>query len=59
MKLEQIKEIAKQYDVRVGRLKKAELIRSIQAAEGNEICFETGKSAECGQADCLWRTDCV
>jgi len=59
MKLEEIKEIAKQHDIKVGKLKKAELVRAIQSAEGNEVCFESGKSAECGQAECLWRVDCI
>lgn len=58
MKLEEIKEIAKQHSIKVGKLKKAELIRAIQQAEGNEACFEAGKSAECGQEGCLWRSDC-
>ncbi|MDD2271264.1 MAG: SAP domain-containing protein [Desulfuromonadaceae bacterium] len=59
MKLEEIKEIAKQHDIKVGKLKKAELIRAIQSAEGNEVCFESDKAAECGQDECLWRVDCV
>lgn len=58
MKLEEIKEIAKQHNIKVGKLKKADLIRAIQLAEGNEVCFESGKSADCGQPDCLWRSDC-
>jgi hypothetical protein len=59
MKLEKIKEIAKQHGIKVGKLKKAELVRAIQLAEVNEACFETGQASECGQAECLWRTDCV
>lgn len=59
MKLEEIKEIAKKHDIKVGKLKKAELVRTIQLAEGNIVCFETGQAAECGQTGCLWRTDCV
>jgi hypothetical protein len=59
MKLEEIKEIAKRYDIKIGKLKKADLVRAIQAAEMNDICFETGKASECGQEKCLWRTDCV
>ena len=58
MKLEEIKKIAKQYDIKVGKMKKAELIRAIQAAEGNDTCFESDKASECGQAGCLWRPDC-
>lgn len=58
MKLEEIKEIAKQHNIKVGKLKKADLVRNIQTAEGNPACFETGQSTACGQSKCLWRTDC-
>ncbi len=58
MKLDQIKEIARQHAIKVGKMKKAELIRAIQQAEGNETCFETGKAGHCGQDACLWREDC-
>lgn len=58
MKLEEIKVIAKQHGIKVGKLKKAELVRAIQEAEGNNACFETGQAAGCGQAGCLWRADC-
>ncbi len=59
MKLEEIKEIAKQHNIKVGKLKKAELVRAIQLAEGNIPCFDTGQVDECSQGDCLWRPDCV
>ena len=58
MKLEDVKEVAKKHDIKVGKLKKAELVRAIQAADLNDPCFETGKAAECGQEECLWREDC-
>lgn len=58
MKLDEIKEIAKQHDIKAGKMKKAELVRAIQAAELNDPCFETGKASECGQTECLWRSDC-
>jgi hypothetical protein len=58
MKLEEIKEIAKKYDIKAGKMKKADLIRAIQAAEDNDACFDTGNSAECAQDACLWRSDC-
>ena len=58
MKLEEIKKIAKLHDIKVGKLKKTELVRAIQSAEGNDPCFETGQASGCGQAECLWRTDC-
>ena len=59
MKLEQIKEIAKQNDIKIGKLKKGALVRAIQGAEGNIPCFETGQISTCGQVDCLWRADCT
>ncbi len=58
MKIELIKEIAKQHDIKVGKLKKSELVRAIQSAELNDACFDTGKAGECGQENCLWRSDC-
>lgn len=58
MKLDEIKEIARQHGIKVGRMKKAELVKAIQLAEQNDPCFETGKSAVCEQEECLWREDC-
>ena len=59
MKLDEIKEIAKQHNIKVGKMKKADLVRAIQQAEINDVCFETGQAGTCGQAACLWREDCV
>ncbi len=58
MKLEEIKEIAKQHGIKVGRMKKAEVIKAIQMAEGNEACYNSGQASGCGQDQCLWRDDC-
>lgn len=58
MKLDAIKEMAREQNIKVGKLKKAELVRAIQQAEGNEACFESGRASECGQPSCLWRDDC-
>jgi hypothetical protein len=59
MKLEEIKEIAKKHNIRTGKVKKSDLVRTIQQAEGNEPCFDSGKAAQCGQDSCAWREDCV
>ena len=59
MKLQEIKAFAKAKGVKAGNMKKAELVRSIQKAEGNVECFGTGKAKECGQMNCLWREDCL
>jgi hypothetical protein len=58
MKLEEIKSIAQLYSIKAGKMKKAELVKAIQQAEGNEQCFEAGKSSSCGQNGCSWREIC-
>ncbi|HDD45085.1 MAG TPA: SAP domain-containing protein [Candidatus Desulfofervidus auxilii] len=59
MTLKEVKAIAKKMGLRIGRMKKAELIRSIQKAEGNIPCFATDRVYECGEENCLWREDCL
>lgn len=40
------------------KMKKSEIIKAIQVAEGNTPCF--GISFEsCGQDNCCWREDCI
>jgi len=42
-----------------GRLRKAELIRSIQQAEGNSPCFGVEWRNRCAEMFCCWRDDCM
>ena len=58
MNMQEIRAIAKERGVKSSNLKKGALIHALQLAEGNEQCFETGKAAECGQVECLWKADC-
>ena len=58
MKVEEIKGIAAAKGIKTGKMKKAELVRSIQAEEGNNRCFDSGFSDWCNQGACLWREDC-
>ncbi len=58
MKLDQIKEIARDRGVAVGKMNKSDSIRAIQNAEGNPSCFNTNQATQCGQTRCLWREDC-
>ena len=58
MKVEEIKEIARQRGLKAVKMKKGELVRAIQEAEGNPTCFDTGTVNGCSQANCLWRQDC-
>lgn len=58
MKYEQIRTIAQLHGIKTARVKKSDLVRAIQNAEGNEQCFDAGKSATCGQSGCSWREIC-
>ncbi len=58
MNMTEIRTIAKERGVNSAKLRKVELIRTIQAEEHNETCFATEYVKECGQMECLWRADC-
>ena len=58
MKMQAVRDIAKRFEIKSGRRNKAELVRSIQRAEGNFPCFGTA-NGQCDQTDCLWRSDCL
>jgi hypothetical protein len=59
VKLEEVRQKAKDLGIKTGKLRKAELIRAIQEAEGNFPCFGTPENGECDQLECLWRDDCL
>ena len=59
MQINKIKTIAKQHGVKVSKLKKAELIKKIQLAEGHFDCFGSPAEGYCDQEECLWRSDCI
>lgn len=58
MKINEIKEIAKQHNLKVGKSTKSQLVRAIQQIEGNHQCFDSNLSAQCYQHSCAWREDC-
>jgi hypothetical protein len=58
MKLEDVRNIAKSRGVHPGKHSKIELIKTMQAKEGNFDCFATAYGGVCDQVDCLWRQDC-
>lgn len=58
MNLKDVKEIAVDRGIKAGKMKKGELIRVIQEAEGNPACFETGRNLSCNEFNCLWKEDC-
>lgn len=59
MRVQEIVTIAKEKGIKPGKRKKTELIRFIQAEEGNFACYASAHSGECDQRDCLWREDCL
>jgi hypothetical protein len=59
MTIKKIKDIAKSNGIKVGNMKKENIIRSIQRTEGNFDCFGTAISGVCDQINCMWREDCL
>jgi hypothetical protein len=58
MKMDEVRERAKALGIKTGQMKKADLIRRIQKAEGNFACFGTAKDY-CDQWNCCFREDCL
>jgi hypothetical protein len=54
----EIKRYARNKGVNPGKMKKVDLIRAIQAAEGNPACFGSERRFNCPETNCLWETDC-
>lgn len=58
MNMQEVRTIAKERGLKSGNMKKIDLIRMIQAQEGNFACFATAAEGLCDQGGCLWREDC-
>ncbi len=58
MKMTEIRGIAKKHNISPWRMKKQDLIRTIQLKEDNYPCFQT-ETEFCDQIDCCWRSDCL
>ena len=58
MNLTKIRSLAKDVGVKPGKMRKADLIRTIQRSEGYFDCFGTAVAGDCDQLNCLWREDC-
>ena len=59
MTLKEVKDMARSHEIKVGKMKKDEIVRAVQRAEGNFDCFGSAFSGNCSQTDCLWREDCL
>jgi hypothetical protein len=58
MKLAEVKNRAREMNIKAAGKNKTDIIRSIQAAEGNYPCFKMAEG-HCDQYDCYWRDDCL
>ena len=58
MKIAEIRKKAQSLGVEPGKIKKAELIHTIQLAEHYTPCFGTS-NGECGNVECCFLVDCV
>jgi hypothetical protein len=58
MKMQEVREKAKKLGIKSFGMKKVDLIRAIQSAEGNTPCFQTGVDS-CDQTACCWRSICL
>ena len=59
MNFNEIRKMAKQMGINTYRMKKPEIIRSIQRVEGNIDCYGTERVEHCREDACLWRQDCL
>ena len=59
MNFNEIRKMAKGMGINTYRLKKPDIIRSIQRAEKNIECFGTERVEHCFEEKCLWRKDCI
>jgi predicted metal-binding transcription factor (methanogenesis marker protein 9) len=58
MSMAEIKEKAKNFGINPSNMKKTELIRSIQRAEGYNACYGTSNGT-CQWTNCCFRSDCL
>jgi hypothetical protein len=58
MKMLEVRQKARAMGVAPRRMRKAELIRAIQEAEGNEPCFGRA-NGHCAHSNCCWWDDCM
>jgi hypothetical protein len=59
MLVSQIQQQANDLGIRGAKMRKGDLIRAIQSAEGNAACFGAEWRFSCSQMDCTWREDCL
>ena len=59
MNFNDIRQKAKDMEIKTHRKNKSDLIRAIQRAENNIDCYGTTRVDVCDENACLWRSDCL
>jgi hypothetical protein len=60
MNMTEVRERSRMMELtRTAKLRKGEIIRTIQKTEGNQDCFGASWRFDCRQLDCCWRKDCL
>ena len=59
MKFQQIQKMAKDMGIKTYRMKKTDIIRTIQRKENNIECYGTDRVDNCQEERCCWRSDCL
>ena len=59
MKFNEIRKMAKEMQINTYRMKKTDIIRTIQKTENNIECYGTERINNCNEEICLWRDDCL
>ena len=59
MKIQEVREKAKNMGIKTSGMRKTDLIRTIQRVENNIECYATERIGSCEEHSCLWRDDCL
>jgi hypothetical protein len=59
MTFQNIRSMAKDMGINTYRMKKVDIVRTIQRTEDNIDCFGTERVRDCHEESCLWRDDCL
>ena len=58
MKMQEIRDLAKEFGIKTSRMSMVKLVQTIQLSEGNFSCFASAVDGVCDQAGCKWRENC-
>ena len=59
MTFQKIRSMAKDMGINTYRMKKVDIVRTIQRTEDNIDCYGTERVRDCQEESCLWRDDCL